>query len=247
MQKWQGKEILVTGGANGIGKAIATAFLEQGAKVWIIDKKEEAGKGLVARLTEKGYHARFINVDVSKKEEIYRLFDKLKQENVILDSLINNAGISSFIPLDELTMDHWEEVIHTNLTSVMLFSKLGSKLMHKGSSIINIASTRASMSEPGSEAYAASKGGIIALTHALASSLTGLGIQVNTISPGWIQTENYQELREKDHSQHWSNRVGTPDDIARACLFLADSKNDFINGENITIDGGMTRKMIYNH
>lgn len=100
--------------------------------------------------------------------------------------------------------------------------------MHKGSSIINIASTRAKMSESGSEAYAAS-------------------IQVNAISPGWIQTENYQELREDDHSQHWSNRVGTPEDIARACLFLADVENDFINAENITIDGGMTRKMIYNH
>lgn len=99
------------------------------------------------------------------------------------------------------------------------------------------------MSEPGSEAYAASKGGIIALTHALAASLAPYGIRVNSISPGWIETGDYGSLRERDHSQHFSGRVGRPSDIAAACVFLAE--NDFINGANLTIDGGMTRKMIY--
>lgn len=114
MQNRQGKEILVTGGANGIGKAITMAFLERGAKVWIIDKKEEAGKALEAGLSEKGFHASFVKVDVSIEEELNQLFDRLSQENVVLDSLINNAGISFFVPLDELTIDHWEKVMRTN-------------------------------------------------------------------------------------------------------------------------------------
>ena len=114
-----------------------------------------------------------------------------------------------------------------------------------GGVIINIASTRALMSEPDSEAYAASKGGIVALTHALAASLAPDRIRVNCISPGWIETGDYSQLREEDHHQHLSGRVGRPDDIARACLFLSSSENDFINGENIVIDGGMTRRMIY--
>lgn len=247
MEQFSGKQILVTGAANGIGKAISIAFAERGAKVWMIDKMEEAGKALEKKFHAKEQQATFVKADVSNEKDILKLFKRLQNENVELQVMINNAGISSFTPLDELTIDHWENVIRTNLTSVMLFAKLGSKLMYKGGSIINIASTRATMSESGSEAYAASKGGIVALTHALAASLSGVEIRVNAISPGWIQTENYQELREKDHVQHWSNRVGAPEDIARACLFLGLPENDFINGENLTIDGGMTRKMIYNH
>lgn len=114
-----------------------------------------------------------------------------------------------------------------------------------GGSIINIASTRAFMSEPNSEAYAASKGGIIALTHALAVSFAPDHIQVNAISPGWIETGDYGQLREIDHLQHPAGRVGRPDDIARACLYLTSEGNDFITGANLVIDGGMTRKMIY--
>jgi NAD(P)-dependent dehydrogenase (short-subunit alcohol dehydrogenase family) len=114
-----------------------------------------------------------------------------------------------------------------------------------GGSIVNIASTRAFMSEPDSEAYADSKGGIIALTHALAASFAPHRIRVNCISPGWIETGNYGKLRDMDHKQHLSGRVGKPEDIAAACLYITADDNDFINGENIIIDGGMTRKMIY--
>jgi NAD(P)-dependent dehydrogenase (short-subunit alcohol dehydrogenase family) len=103
------------------------------------------------------------------------------------------------------------------------------------------------MSEADTEAYAASKGGIVSLTHALAVSLSSHNIRVNCISPGWIETGDYSRLREVDHEQHLSNRVGVPQDIARACYFLADGKNDFINGHNMVIDGGMTKKMIYKH
>jgi NAD(P)-dependent dehydrogenase (short-subunit alcohol dehydrogenase family) len=111
--------------------------------------------------------------------------------------------------------------------------------------IINICSTRYLMSEPGSEGYAASKGGIYSLTHALALSLSEWHITVNSIAPGWIQNNNYDQLRPEDHAQHPSGRVGKPEDIARMCLFLCQEENDFINGENITIDGGMSKKMIY--
>ena len=111
--------------------------------------------------------------------------------------------------------------------------------------IINIASTRYLQSEPGSECYAASKGGIVSLTHALALSFSDYNITVNSISPGWIQNEDYRLLKRSDHNQHPSGRVGRPSDIASACLFLAAPENDFINGQNIVIDGGMTKKMIY--
>ena len=114
-----------------------------------------------------------------------------------------------------------------------------------GGSIVNIASTRAFMSEPNAEAYAASKGGIIALTHALAASLSPYNITVNSISPGWIETGDYGALRDKDHSQHLSGRVGTPEDIARACMYLTQEGNNFVTGTNITVDGGMTKKMMY--
>lgn len=117
----------------------------------------------------------------------------------------------------------------------------------KGGSIVNIASTRATMSEPDTEAYAATKGGIVALTHALSMSLQEEYITVNSISPGWIETEEYNSLRPVDHDQHPSKRVGTPSDIARACVFLTSAENNFINGENLVVDGGMTRKMIYEH
>ncbi len=110
---------------------------------------------------------------------------------------------------------------------------------------MNIASTRAIMSEPNSEGYAATKGGIVAVTHALAASLSDDRITVNAISPGWIETGDYSNLRGADHEQHLSKRVGKPEDIARACLYLTSKENDFVTGVNLVIDGGMTRKMIY--
>jgi NAD(P)-dependent dehydrogenase (short-subunit alcohol dehydrogenase family) len=115
----------------------------------------------------------------------------------------------------------------------------------EGGAIVNIASTRAMMSEPNSEAYAASKGGAVGITHALAASFAEDGITVNCISPGWIETGDYSQLRDADHEQHFSNRVGKPDDIARACLYLTARENNFVNGVNLVVDGGMTRKMIY--
>ncbi len=191
----------------------------------------------------------FIKTDVRKETDIKEAFEWIKARFGPVHILINNAGVSAFQPFLELSLDDWNNVLQTNLTSVFLASKEAVKQMQetKGPcSIVNISSTRADMSEPGSEAYAATKGGIKALTHAMALSLEETKITVNAIAPGWIHTTD-NELRKVDHQQHPSGRVGKPDDIARACLFLTESKNDFINGETIIIDGGMTKKMIYEH
>ncbi|MDM5226441.1 SDR family oxidoreductase [Cytobacillus sp. NJ13] len=245
MSNFKGKTVVVTGGASGIGKGIAETFAGKGSNVIIADIDEMRGKKLEERLDKKGLTSMFIRADVKNEEEIKGLIMKTYESFGAIDILINNAGISKFHSLFELTVELWDEVINTNLRSVFLCSREAAKLMKQGSCIINLSSTRAVMSESNTEAYSASKGGIIAITHALASTLTEKGIRVNCISPGWIETGDYESLRGIDHSQHFANRVGKPGDIARTCLFLADPENDFITGENITVDGGMTRKMIY--
>lgn len=168
-----------------------------------------------------------------------------------IDIIINNAGISQFSSITETSVEDFDKILSINLRPAFITSRR--LALHRQSletpnpygRIINICSTRYLMSEPGSEGYAASKGGIYSLTHALALSLSEWHITVNSIAPGWIQNNNYDQLRPEDHAQHPSGRVGKPEDIARMCLFLCQEENDFINGENITIDGGMTKKMIY--
>lgn len=243
--KFEGKTVVITGGSNGIGKGIAEAYAIENANVCIADIDETKGKDLVSSLKELGGQAAFYKTDVRKEEDLVSMVDRVINDFGQIDVLINNAGVSRFKPLFELTTEEWEDVVFTNLRSVFIGSREAARRMNEGGRIINIASTRATMSEPNSEAYASSKGGIVALTHALAASLQEKGITVNSISPGWIQTEDYDGLREEDHLQHWSNRVGRPADIAKACLYLADPGNDFINGQDLVIDGGMTRKMIY--
>jgi len=175
------------------------------------------------------------------------MFNNVINEYKKIDILINNAGISKFIPLEEMTVNDWDEILNTNLRSIFITSREFVKHNRNKSygRIINISSTRHLMSEPNTEAYSASKGGIVSITHALAITLSNHNITVNSISPGWIQNNDYDNLTEIDHNQHPSKRVGKPDDIGRLCLFLSDEKNDFINGENIIVDGGMTKKMIY--
>ncbi|KQL42014.1 hypothetical protein AN960_01795 [Bacillus sp. FJAT-25509] len=244
-EKFKGKSIIITGGANGIGEGIAIAFGKLGAIVFIADINEQKGNRVVKQIEENGGRAIFYKTDVSKEEDIINLirtvFDKIGR----LDILINNAGISAFKPFLSLSTDEWDQVINTNLRSVFISSREAAKVMNNNGRIINMASTRAIMSEPNSEAYAASKGGIVSITHSLAASLQPNGITVNCISPGWIHVDQKEELKETDHLQHWSNRVGKPEDIAKACIYLADPENNFINGQNIIIDGGMTRKIIY--
>lgn len=243
------KTVIVTGSANGIGKGIATAFAEEEYNVVIADIDVENGNELQKKLEEKNFKAAFIECDVSNSDSITGLIHETVEMYGRIDILVNNAGISEFTPPEELTVEKWDLILNTNLRSSFLLTKAAAEEMKKqgGGSIVNIASTRALMSEPNSEAYAASKGGLLALTHAMALSYADDHINVNCISPGWIKTESYEELRDIDHKQHPSKRVGKPGDIARACLFLTRPDNDFINGENLVIDGGMTRKMIYEH
>ncbi|QIZ67138.1 SDR family NAD(P)-dependent oxidoreductase [Geobacillus subterraneus] len=242
------KTAVVTGGANGIGKAIAAMFAKQGANVVIVDVDAKNGEALVEQLRTGGRTAIFVAADVRNAGDIKRFVEEAASRFGRIDYLINNAGVSRWKSPYELTVDEWDDVLATNLRSAFLASREAAKHMRrnrKGGAIVNIASTRALMSEPNSEAYAASKGGLIALTHALAVSLSADRIRVNCISPGWIETGDYDKLREIDHRQHPAGRVGKPDDIARACLYLCDEENDFITGANFVIDGGMTRKMIY--
>ncbi len=244
---FQDKNVIVTGGANGIGRAIVKAFTEKGANVTIADLDETAGKKLEEEMLKNQHLAQFIRADISDPASAKEMVQEAITKFGPVDILINNAGISEFTPFFDLDIEGWDRVINTNLRGAFVCSQacaVGMRQNGRGA-IINIASTRALMSEPDSEAYAASKGGLLGLTHAMAASLSQHNITVNAISLGWIHTGDYNKLREKDHKQHFSQRVGKPGDIARACLFLCNPENNFITGENLIIDGGMTRKMIY--
>ncbi|MDQ0205757.1 NAD(P)-dependent dehydrogenase (short-subunit alcohol dehydrogenase family) [Alkalicoccobacillus murimartini] len=242
--------VLVTGAGNGIGAEVAFAFAAKGDKVIVSDINQEHAERSQKQIVEAGGEACAYTCDVSNVEQVIHMMEWIDETYGRIDVCINNAGISKWISPLELSIEEWDKVLNTNARGTFVCSREATKYMKKhqtGGSIINMASTRAQMSEPNSEAYAASKGAIVSLTHALAASLQEDGIQVNSISPGWIHTGDTQELRSIDHSQHFSKRVGEPADIARACLFLSDPQNTFITGENLTIDGGMTRKMIYEH
>ena len=240
------KRVFITGGAEGIGKAIVEAFCLSGDQVAFCDINETAGQE-----TAKATGSIFHKVDVSDKDALESCIQRILSEWNDIDIIVNNVGISQFSSITETSVEDFDKILSINLRPVFITSRLLAIRRKEQSSpnpygrIINICSTRYLMSEPGSEGYAASKGGIYSLTHALALSLSEWNITVNSIAPGWIQTHDYDQLRPEDHSQHPSRRVGKPEDIARMCLFLCEENNDFINGENITIDGGMTKKMIY--
>ncbi|WP_243297630.1 glucose 1-dehydrogenase [Bacillus litorisediminis] len=245
---FENKVVIITGAANGIGKAVALEYAKSGGKVVLADIDETKGGQTAGEIRNLGGEAHFVKTDVRNPEDIVKLIDVAQQAYSRIDILINNAGKGLFKSPFEVTIEEWEDIIHTNLRSVFLCSREAAKVMKEnqyGGSIVNIASTRAIMSEPHSEGYAATKGGIVALTHALAASLSEYKITVNAISPGWIETGDYSKLRKQDHEQHFSKRVGKPDDIARACLYLTAKENDFVTGINLVVDGGMTRKMIY--
>ena len=247
MRRFTGKTVIVTGSGKGIGRCIAEAYADEGAQVVVADINAQWGHDAEKKIRSKGQQATFIQADISKPEPVKNLMLRTAEIYDGIHILINNAGISRWSSPYTLEVEEWDHIMNTNLRSVFLCSRSAARFMRDngGGAIVNIASTRALMSEPHSEAYAASKGGILALTHALAASLAPDHIQVNCISPGWIETESYTDLRDTDHEQHFSQRVGKPEDIARACLYLTTPGNEFVSGINLVIDGGMTRKMIY--
>ncbi|WP_042357683.1 glucose 1-dehydrogenase [Bacillus rubiinfantis] len=242
------KTVVITGAGNGIGRGVALLFAEKGANVVIADIDEHAGVETADIIKKQGGTALFVRTDVRSASDIVALMKATQQTYGSIDILINNAGKVLFKSPYEVTVEEWDDVIQTNLRSTFLCAREAATYMRNnadGGSIVNIASSRAIMSEPNSESYAATKGGIVAITHALAASFSQDRISVNAISPGWIETGDYTKLTKADHEQHLSKRVGKPADIARACLFLTAKENDFVTGVNLIVDGGMTRKMIY--
>jgi len=228
--------VLVTGAAQGIGRAIAGLLAERGYRVAAADIKAPAGP------LAKGIF--YIRTDVSSEASVRAAVRRTLARLGRLDALVNNAGVASPQngPVERLSLRAWNHLIGVNLSGAFLTAKhCAPHLRRARGAIVNIASTRALQSEPDTEAYAASKGGLVALTHALAISL-GPQVRANCVSPGWIARE---KLRRKDHAQHPVGRAGRPEDVAALVHFLLSDESGFVTGQNFVIDGGMTRKMIY--
>jgi len=244
---FENKHVIVTGGANGIGRCIAESFLREGAEVTVIDIDKHTGEQLQKRYEK----LRFYHGDIAEKTVLEHFVNSLSHP---VDCLINNACISRRGLYSGCSYDDFEYVQRVGVTAPYYLTSLllQTQLLSHGAAIINISSTRAYQSQPDTESYSAAKGGITALTHAMAVSLAGKA-RVNSISPGWIETTTCQENTVKpehsqqDKRQHPSGRVGKPEDIAEMVLYLCSDKAEFITGENITIDGGMSRLMIYHN
>ena len=226
--RYKDKVVVITGGAKGIGACTAKRFRVEGAKVEIIDKAE--GDWFVG--------------DIADPKELERFADYIVSKHGHIDILVNNA-LPPMIGIDDCSWDEFVYAQKVGVAAPFYLSKLFKEHFTQGSSIINISSTRDSMSQPQTESYTAAKGGIAALTHALAVSLAPK-VRVNAISPGWINTTE-DVYAGPDALQHLVGRVGRPDDIASMILFLCSDEAGFITGQNIVIDGGMTRQMIYHN
>ena len=226
---------LVTGGGHGIGAAIAARLARDGWRVVVAD---------LDRNGTAPSDGRYVVCDVADEASVRGLLDDLTAQEARLDALVCNAEVNIRKPIAQLTLAEWTRVIGTNLTSTFLLTRAAETMLRaaKGS-VVTIASTRARMSEADTEAYAASKGGLVALTHSLSISLAP-EVRVNCISPGWIFTKGDQP-RAEDHAFHPVGRVGTPEDIAALVAFLVGPETGFITGAKFIVDGGVTRKMIY--
>ncbi len=245
--KFLNKIVVITGAGKGIGQALALAYASEGAIVAGLDKNE-TGLIQTQELVEmKGGIFHTYAIDLTDTDALIIVFSEIIRLLRKVDILINNAGLGITKSIFDLSVEEWDYVINTNLRGAFICSREAARSMkgHGGGSIVNIASTRALMSEADTFPYSASKGGILALTHSLAVSLGADHITINAISPGWIETQNYEKLSAADHTQHPAGRVGVTEDIIRACFFLTDPENDFVTGINLVVDGGMTKKMIY--
>lgn len=241
--KFKNKVCVLTGGAAGIGKCLAERFSTEGARVYIIDKKP---------ITPQNNNIRYYQGDIAEQTVIDSFINWILTQERQVNILINNACLMKGGILSGCT---YEDFLYVQRVGVVAPYWLANRLkphFAPGASIVNLSSTRAFQSQADTESYSAAKGGITALTHALAVSLAGIA-RVNSISPGWIETARFHEeadvphYTESDLLQHPSRRIGEPEDIVRATFFLCDEQNSFINGTNLTVDGGMSKLMIYHN
>ncbi|MBA3818293.1 MAG: SDR family oxidoreductase [Deltaproteobacteria bacterium] len=250
--RFDGKVFLVTGGGRGIGRAIVKRLVDEGAQVCVVDSDRHAG---LDAAREYGERASFVRADVASERDVRRAVATCVRWGKRLDGVINDAAIADpdAGPVETLSLVRWRKFLDVNLTGTFLVAKHAIvHLRRTAGSIINLGSTRALQSEPHTEPYAACKGAIVSLTHALAISL-GPRVRVNCISPGWIATDELApraqrhkpRLKRGDHAQHPAGRVGKPEDVAGLCAWLLSEEATFVTGQNFITDGGMTRKMIY--
>jgi len=226
------KTVLVTGVAHGIGKAIAEKLSEQYRVI-----------GLDKEIPEHHFCDTFYQCDLSNMQKLQETITQVKSRSETFYGLINNAGIFIHKFLHEQSLHDWEKVIAVNLTAPYILSQAFAPFLEHGH-IINIASTRAYMSESGTEPYSASKGGMVALTHALSISLSGQ-VSVNSISPGWINTDESYVATVEEKAWHASGRIGKPSDVAEVVSFLLEREDGFITGSDFVVDGGVSKKMVY--
>jgi NAD(P)-dependent dehydrogenase (short-subunit alcohol dehydrogenase family) len=243
----KGKTALVTGGAHGIGRAIAVRFAAAGATVAVADLDTTAGADTVARIAELGGRAFFVPVDVGEDESARVAVEQTIAEAGRLDVLVNNAGIGRVTAFSHASVGHWQETLRVNLKGVFLMSKHGLRPMLRadGGAVVNLASVLAVVAEAGSSAYAASKGAVAALTRVMAVDYAPHGIRVNAICPGYVKTrmaeEDYTpETLQAAVTRHPLARMAEPSEIAEAALFLASDRASFVTGSCLFVDGGYT-------
>ncbi len=245
----KGKVAIVTGGASGIGRATAILFARESAKVVVADYNPEGGQETLAVIKVEGGEANFIETDVSKPEDVERMVEETVRSYGRLDILFNNAGVGETAKVTEASLDHWERVLAINLRGVFLGCKYAIPKMIEsgGGSIINNASILAEVGFSQAAAYSASKHGVVGLTKTIALDYAAEGIRANTVCPGFIRTPMVMEgldeaAREYVVSLHPLGRMGEPEEVAEAVLFLASDRSSFITGTCLFVDGGYTAR-----
>jgi NAD(P)-dependent dehydrogenase (short-subunit alcohol dehydrogenase family) len=235
-----GRAVIVTGAGSGIGAAISRRLAASGWRLIAADADANLAEAIAVATGGPA-----VVCDVANEQAVIDLVEQTRQRFGRLDAIVSNAGISANGSLEATSLEAWNRVLAVNLTAAFLLARGAERELRaaKGA-IVTIASTRAHMSEPNTLAYSASKGGLLALTHALALTLAP-DVRVNCISPGWIDTGKGGPLRPSDHAQHPVGRVGRPEDVAACVAYLLSDDAGFLTGAEIVIDGGMTRKMIY--